>query len=70
MNTDTGEIRNFKEKDILEMLPKERKQWVSLSTEQNQLLSGMNREQRRAYYKKNKKQFGGLSWQEVNGTNQ
>jgi hypothetical protein len=66
MHTGTGEIRNFTDADLAKLTKKERKNWVVLTPEQHELLSGMNREQRRKYFKAHKKEFGWLSWSGVN----
>jgi hypothetical protein len=66
MHTGTGEIKNFTEKEILEVPVKERENWVKLTDEQYETLMGMNRLMRRSYYKKHRKEFNGLSWSEVN----
>lgn len=68
MHTGTGEIKNFSVDEILEMPVKERKNWVKLEPEIYDILIKMNREGRRAYYKKHRKAFQGLSWQDINGS--
>ncbi len=65
MHTGTGEIRNFTDKEILELPTNERKNWVKLTYDQEQALSGLNRKQRREYYKKHKKEFEGLTWADL-----
>lgn len=64
MNFETGEIRNFSEEKKILDLP-DRNNWVKLSYDQQQALSGMNRKQRREYYKNHKKEFKGLAWSDI-----
>jgi hypothetical protein len=68
MHTGTGEIREFTDKEILEMNPKERKNWVPVDPDQLKVLLGMNREQRRKYYKENRKRLNWPTWEDVNGS--
>lgn len=60
MHTGNFNIKEFEGKDIAAMPKKERAQWVKLTVEQEEALKGLNRQQRREYYRNHKDEFKGL----------
>lgn len=62
----TGEMLTEQQvKDILLKQPERAKNIVSLTSEQSRLLAGKNRKERREFFRKNKKLFQGLSWEDL-----
>lgn len=66
MDTRTGEIKHFTDDEFRNLPEMEKKNLVFLTPELHKMLLGMSREQRRAYYKKNRKVLKWPSWAEIN----
>ena len=66
MDTSTGKIMPMSEvQKILLEHPDREEQFVRLTPEQKELLSGKNRKDRREYFRKHKKEFKGVSWSDL-----
>lgn len=66
MDTSTGRIMTMREvEEIIRLHPEKSGQFVSLTEEQHELLSGKNRKERREYFRKNRKLFKGVTWKDL-----
>lgn len=63
MNTNTGEIVDWEK--FISLPDAEKEPFVALTDELYGKLKGMNRQQRRAYYRRHKNEFPGGKWQAI-----